>query len=165
VEPTNEELAEFTKFMESTPLPTTANMPALPKLPESDKKKVDRDLAHHVVSQWKRNKALYEEYGGIVLFQQMNPMEAFGAMRKLLEIHQTRGDFQIYDDALRREFWAYYLKDPVSWKVQKPEDIDYSKPWWREPRSLKTRPFRHRASENQFHRPASESDCQSPCGS
>jgi hypothetical protein len=92
--------------------------------------KVGRDIAESFVKQWKRSKALYEEYGGIVLFTQFNPMEPFGAMRKLLESHQAKGDFEIYDEQLKQQFWKYYLKDPISWKVLPPDKVDYSEPWW-----------------------------------
>jgi hypothetical protein len=92
--------------------------------------KVGRDIAESFVKQWKRSKALYEEYGGIVLFTQFNPMEPFGAMRKLLESHQAKGDFEIYDEQLKQQFWKYYLKDPIPWKVLPPDKVDYSEPWW-----------------------------------
>ena len=51
-------------------------------------------------------------------------------MRKLLESHEAKGDFKIYDEKLNQQFWEYYLKEPLSWKVMKPENIDYSEPWW-----------------------------------
>ena len=70
-----------------------------------------------------------------MLFQQLNPMEAFGAMRTLLQHHEAKGDFEIYDEHLKQEFWKYYLREPTSWKVMKPDKIDYSLPWW-----LKTPP-------------------------
>ena len=56
-------------------------------------------------------------------------MEPVGAMRKLLESHEAKGDFEIYDEQLKQQFWKYYLKDPISWKVLPPDKVDYSEPW------------------------------------
>jgi hypothetical protein len=131
VKPTKMELDDYVRAME-------AAMATLPDRPLDDdpritpkmKEESQRWVGERIVTQWKRNKALYEEYGGTVLFQQLNPMEAFGAMRKLLEIHEAKGDFQIYDDQLKQEFWKYYLGDPLHWKIIPPDKVDYSKPWW-----------------------------------
>ena len=56
-------------------------------------------------------------------------LEPVGAMRKLLESHEAKGDFEIYDEQLKQQFWKYYLKDPISWKVLPPDKVDYSEPW------------------------------------
>jgi hypothetical protein len=80
----------------------------------SPKKEVEREIAEHFVRDWKISKALYEEYGGTVIFQQANPMEPVGAMRKLLESHEAKGDFNIYDETLKRQFWEYYIRNIVS---------------------------------------------------
>jgi hypothetical protein len=125
VKPTKAELDDFIRVMETR----DHQLPDEPKISAKMKKEVDREVAEHIVGQWKTNKALYEEYGGIVMFQQLNPMEPLGAMRKLLEIHQAKGDFEIYDEELKQRFWKYYLQ-PVQWKIMKPNDVDYSEPWW-----------------------------------
>jgi hypothetical protein len=131
VKPTEAELDDHIRAMEAlTATLPDRHLPDDPRISPKMKKEIEREVAEHIVTQWKRNKALYEEYGGIVLFQQLNPMEAFGAMRKLLESHEAKGDFQIYDEQLKQQFWKYYLREPVSWKVMKPENIDYSEPWW-----------------------------------
>jgi hypothetical protein len=128
VKPTKMELDDFARAMGDTMIPDSlANDPKFtPKIREESM----RMVGEGIVIQWKRNKALYETYGGTVLFQQLNPMEAFGAMRKLLEIHEAKGDFQIYDNQLKQEFWKYYLREPLSWKIIKPDKVDYSQPWW-----------------------------------
>ena len=41
-------------------------------------------------------------------------------MRKLLENHQAKGDFEIYDDKLKQQFWKYYLRTLI-WKVMSPD--------------------------------------------
>jgi hypothetical protein len=132
VKPTEAEMDDFTRVMANLPLPKPeADRQLLDdsRMTDKMKKEVDREVAESFVKQWKIKKALYEEYGGIVMFQQFNPMEPLGAMRKLLEIHQAKGDFEIYDEELKQRFWKYYLQ-PTSWKIMKPEDVDYSEPWW-----------------------------------
>jgi hypothetical protein len=131
VKPTEGELDDHIRAMAAlTAMLPDRQLADDPRISPKMKKEVEREVAEHIVTQWKRNKALYEEYGGIVLFQQLNPMEAFGAMRKLLENHQAKGDFEIYDEQLKQQFWKYYLKDPISWKVLPPDKVDYSEPWW-----------------------------------
>lgn len=61
-----------------------------------------------VTTDWKFNKALYEQYGGVVVQRHFGP-EALGAMRKWLESHEQAGDFKIDDPKLRADFWEYYL--------------------------------------------------------
>jgi hypothetical protein len=136
VKPTEAELDGFIRGMEAfTAMSPDRQLPDDPRVTPKMKQEMEREVAEHIVTQWKRNKALYEEYGGVVLFQQLNPMEAFGAMRTLLQHHEAKGDFEIYDEHLKQEFWKYYLREPTSWKVMKPDKIDYSLPWW-----LKTPP-------------------------
>jgi hypothetical protein len=130
VKPTEQELEDFIRVMNNVPLPDRYDRQFdEPKIPDKMKREGERMAAEHIVTQWKTNKALYEEYGGIVMFQQLNPMEPLGAMRTLLESHQAKGDFEIYDEELKQRFWKYYLQ-PTQWKIMKPSDVDYSEPWW-----------------------------------
>jgi hypothetical protein len=131
VKPTESEINDQIRSMESfntkkDPNPLADDPRVTPKM----KKEIEREIAEHFVAVWKRSKALYEEYGGVVLWTQFNPLEPFGAMRKLLEHHEAKGDFEIYDEQLKQEFWKYYLREPTSWKILKPDQIDYSQPWW-----------------------------------
>ena len=127
VKPTEAEIDDLIRTMNMTP---NRQLPDDPKISAKMKKEVEREVAESFVKQWKRSKALYEEYGGIVLFTHFNPMEPVGAMRKLLESHQAKGDFEIYDEQLKQQFWKYYLQDHISWKVLPPDKVDYSEPWW-----------------------------------
>jgi hypothetical protein len=127
VKPTEAEIDDLIMAMNMTP---NRQLPDDPKIPAKMKKEVEREVAESFVKQWKRSKALYEEYGGIVLFTHFNPMEPVGARRKLLESHQAKGDFEIYDEQLKQQFWKYYLQDHLSWKVLPPDKVDYSEPWW-----------------------------------
>ena len=131
VKPTEAEIDDHIRAMEAfTNIMPNRQLPDDPKISAKMKKEVEREVAESFVKQWKRSKALYEEYGGIVLFTHFNPMEPFGAMRKLLESHQAKGDFEIYDEQVKQQFWKYYLQDPISWKVLPPDKVDYSEPWW-----------------------------------
>jgi hypothetical protein len=131
VKPTEAEIDDHIRAMEAfTNMMPNRQLPDDPKISAKMKKEVEREVAESFVKQWKRSKALYEEYGGIVLFTHFNPMEPVGAMRKLLESHQAKGDFEIYDEQLKQQFWKYYLQDHLSWKVLPPDKVDYSEPWW-----------------------------------
>jgi hypothetical protein len=131
VKPTEAELDDHIRAMEAfTAMKPDRKLPDDPRVSAKMKKEIERNVAESFVTQWKRSKALYEEYGGIVLWTQFNPLEPFGAMRKLLESHEAKGDFKIYDEELKRKFWEYYLRNPVSWKILSPDRIDYSQPWW-----------------------------------
>ena len=119
VEPTEEEIQSFAKSMNS-------------RLKSKDVPEISPEMGKEIyqpfVKTWKISKALYEEYGGTVIFQQANPMEPVGAYRKLLEMHEKKGDFKIYDEKLKKQFWEYYVIGH-SFQVPK-EEIDFSVPWW-----------------------------------
>lgn len=120
VEPTEEEIQSYAKFVNADP----EFAKSVPKISDKDARKI----YYSFVKDWKVSKALYEEYGGTVIFQQANPQEPVGAARKLLEIHEAKGNFKIYDEKLKRQFWEYYVTEPSFQIPQK--DVDFSKPWW-----------------------------------
>jgi len=125
VEPTEEEIESFAKSMNAM----KSNLPPefaknVPKMSAEMERKVNEPF----VKNWKISKALYGEFGGTVIFQQANPLEPVGAYRKLLETHEAKGNFKIYDEQLKQQFWEYYVREHP---FQVPKDeIDYSKPWW-----------------------------------
>ncbi len=121
IEPTEEEIRSFAGAMMAYPPPGQDVAP--PQLPPE----MERKLYGTFVRNWKMSKALYEEYGGTVIFQQANPLEPVGAYRKLLEMHEAKGDFKIYDEQLKILFWAYYTQKHLEIP---PEEVDYSQPWW-----------------------------------
>lgn len=77
---------------------------------------------------WKLSKALYEEYGGTVIFQQANPLEPVGAYRQFLEKMERGKVFQIFDEANRKAFWHYFTRKHPS--ELSPKDVNYAVPWW-----------------------------------
>jgi hypothetical protein len=70
------------------------------------------EIAEAFIQQWKINRALYQQYGGRIGFQQGGP-EPLDAYRKFLEERQAAGDFSIADDAMATEFWRYYRDDSI----------------------------------------------------
>jgi hypothetical protein len=70
------------------------------------------EIAGAFILQWKINRALHQQYGGRIIFQQGGP-EPLDAYRKFLEERQAAGDFSIEDPALAAEFWRYYRDDSI----------------------------------------------------
>jgi hypothetical protein len=62
------------------------------------------------IRQWKINRALYQQYGGRIIFQQGGP-EPLDAYRSFLEECAARGDFRIANKDLEAGFWRYYRDD------------------------------------------------------
>jgi hypothetical protein len=104
------------------------------------RKSMDREwteeMATGMIEQWKIDRALYKQYGGDVIFQQMNPYEPVGAYRRFLEDEQKAERFAIYDKELEEKFWEYFRKDHQSWVVP-PEDVNFEKPWWEQMKDRK----------------------------
>jgi hypothetical protein len=70
------------------------------------------EVAAAFIRQWKINRALYQQYGGRIIFQQGGP-EPLDAYRKFLEQQRAQGDFVIVNKELERAFWRYYLNEPM----------------------------------------------------
>jgi hypothetical protein len=86
-------------------------------------------IAESMVLDWKISKSLYQRYGGVVIFQQANPMEPVGAIRSFLEQEEQSGAFTIYGAADRAEFFDYFVRPQRG--VIPPSKVNYDKPWWR----------------------------------
>jgi hypothetical protein len=102
--------------------------PPPPGLSEADKAML-RQMPREMVRQWKVSKALYQRYGGEVIFQQANPMEPVGAMRRFLEEQEKAGAFQIYSADERTRFFEYFVRSHPM--VVPKEKVNYDVPWWR----------------------------------
>jgi hypothetical protein len=114
------EVAELESALQLPPPP--------PGLSDADKAML-RELPRSMVLQWKVSKALYQRYGGEVIFQQANPMEPVGAMRRFLEEQEKAGAFEIYDAGERKRFYDYYVRPQIM--VVPKEKVNYEVPWWR----------------------------------
>jgi heat shock protein HslJ len=58
--------------------------------------RMQREFARSIIEQWKVNRALYEQYGGRIIFQQLGP-EPLDAYREFLEEKRREGAFEIND--------------------------------------------------------------------
>ena len=65
-----------------------------------------------IVRQWKINKALYEQYGGRIIYQQLGP-EPIDAYGQFLRQREADGAFAIRDQALETSFWRYFTDDSI----------------------------------------------------
>ena len=100
-------------------------------LSETEQQELTKQISNmhrDFVRTYKISKKLYELYGGTVIFQQGNPFEPVGAYRKLLEMHETKEDFVIYDKEFRASFWDYYVRKHLAIPEEK---VDYTIPWWK----------------------------------
>jgi len=71
-----------------------------------------RAMGRSMIRQWKLNRALYQQYGGRVIYQQLGP-EPLDAYRQHLEERKAAGDFMIVDPAFEAEFWRYFTDDSM----------------------------------------------------
>ena len=94
-------------------------------LPEDAK----REVAKESIRTWKLSKALYEKYGGTVIFQQANPVEPVGAYRMLILESETKGIFKVVDVGMRSAMWHYFMREDHPGQIPK-DKVDYSEPWW-----------------------------------
>lgn len=70
------------------------------------------EIADAFIRQWKVNRALHQQYGGRIIFQQGGP-EPLDAYRAFLEERQAAGDFSIEDESIATAFWRYYKDDSI----------------------------------------------------
>lgn len=120
---TPEEIQQFVAAMRRSPTDEETS---------EEKRRDDRRgfeaIGKQMVKGWKLDRALYNKYGGTVIFQQANPFEPVGAYREFLEEMETAQVFEIFDPDTRQKFWYYFVRQHPS---QVPaEQIDFDKPWW-----------------------------------
>jgi hypothetical protein len=71
-----------------------------------------RNMGRSMIRQWKLNRALYQQYGGRIIYQQLGP-EPLDAYRRYLEERQAAGDFKIHDKSFEEPFWRYFTDDSM----------------------------------------------------
>lgn len=86
------------------------------------------EVAVKQVERWLIDKALYEDFGGVVIFQQNNPQMPVGAYEQLLKQYQQKGHFTIRDDSYSAVFWEAF-EPPFTFEIE-PGKVDFSQPWW-----------------------------------
>jgi len=109
--------------------PGSGREPAAPAagLEDAEMREMRRDLAREWVVGWKTRKALYEQYGGAVVWEQFDPLEPIGAFNALLEEQHERGAYVIHDPEAARVFWQFVERVPDRFVVP-PERVDFSHP-------------------------------------
>ena len=91
---------------------------------------VVRPVAMRWVKSWKVNKALYEKYGGRVIWQQAG-FEPLDAQRQFLEEQQASGAFTIFDQDYEDEFWHYWRTERIHKFVPEGKERELiNTPWW-----------------------------------
>jgi len=108
IDVTDEEKAAYIAHMRAALSKDPIYSGPLPGSEESAEDKAARDeIATAFIRQWKINRALYQQYGGRIIFQQGGP-EPLDAYRKFLDESAARGDFRITNPGLDAGFWRYY---------------------------------------------------------
>jgi hypothetical protein len=100
LEATDAEIAEFVAFRGHK------NEDRLSLLTEEDRK-AREEVGQEFIVRWKFNRALFEKYGGRVIFQQAG-LEPLDAYRDWLREEQKAGNFRIDDPKWEEAFWEYY---------------------------------------------------------
>ena len=74
--------------------------------------KMRRDMGRAMIRQWKLNRALYQQFGGRIIYQQFGP-EPLDAYRQYLEQQAAAGAFTIYRKNFKDAFWRYFTTDTL----------------------------------------------------
>jgi hypothetical protein len=73
---------------------------------------MQRDMARGIIQRWKIDKALYDQYGGRIIYQQLGP-EPLDAYRQFLRQREADSAFAIRDPAIEGWFWRYFTDDSI----------------------------------------------------
>lgn len=100
------------------------------KRTEEQRRLGKRHIAHHFVTRWKINKALYAKYGGRVIFQQAG-VEPVDAYRDFLKEQEKEGAFEILDKEYEKPFWRYFTNDAMHTFYSGDDGAKFiNTPWW-----------------------------------
>lgn len=84
----------------------------LTKEEQSQVREMREAMARELITQWRINRSLYDEYGGRVIAQQFGA-EPLDAYREFLEAQQQAGAFTINDEDMRQYFWKYFRDESI----------------------------------------------------
>jgi tetratricopeptide (TPR) repeat protein len=73
-----------------------------------------RYIAMELLSTWKFNRHLYDNFGGGRILGMQGGHVAFDAMLKWLKHHEAKGDFKIIDPELHDEFYSFWAENEHS---------------------------------------------------
>jgi hypothetical protein len=99
----NSELKTLNDWKKSSESALTGKM-----IPEEEAAK--EMVAKGFIEQWKVSRALYQQFGGRVIYQQ-GGAEPLDAYRKFYEDAQSKGEFKIIEKRFEPAFWDYYTTD------------------------------------------------------
>lgn len=71
-----------------------------------------REMARSLIDHWKLGRALYKQYGGRIIYQQLGP-EPLDAYREFLQEQQKAGAFEIEVLEYEADFWDYFINDTM----------------------------------------------------
>jgi hypothetical protein len=124
-----EQKASYLNNIESI-LKTAREMNEKMKGREEEVRSMKRPMAQHIVKFWKTNKALYEKYGGRVIYQQ-GGVEPIDAYRNFLREQEKNAAFQFLDKKCEADFWDYFTNDTLHVFATKEEGVKLiNTPWW-----------------------------------
>ena len=72
--------------------------------------KVQQAMTKSIIEQWMINKALYQQYGGRIIRQQMGP-DPVDAVYDFLKEQQKKGAFKILNKSFDEFFWEYFVNE------------------------------------------------------
>ena len=94
--------------------------------------KAMQPVAKAIIEQWMINKALYQQYGGRIIAQQLGP-EPLDAIHEYLKEQQKKGAFKILEKSFEAPFWEYFVTDSKHsfYKQGSQEERQaFDKPFW-----------------------------------
>lgn len=94
----------------------------------AEKKRAPKEVAEEQVKHWLTEKAMYEEFGGPVVFRSTAPQYPVGAYQKLLTQYAKQEKLIIRAPAFAGIFWRGF-EPPYNAEIE-PQNVDFSKPWW-----------------------------------
>tara|TARA_A200000113_G_scaffold134521_1_gene121001 strand:+ start:207 stop:857 length:651 start_codon:yes stop_codon:yes gene_type:complete len=95
---------------------------------EQKSSKPIEEIARKQVMQYQTEKALFEEFGGRVIFRHSNPQMPIDAYKALLNRYRENNQLQIVDESLKEAFWDVFTP-PFQYEIA-PENVDFAQPWW-----------------------------------
>lgn len=95
---------------------------------EKNSSKPIKEIAEKQVMQFQTEKALFDEFGGKVIFRQSNPQMPIDAYKALLNRYRENNQLEIIDSALREAFWDVFTP-PFQYEIA-PENVNFTQPWW-----------------------------------
>jgi hypothetical protein len=105
----SQELAEIEDALKNAAATSTDS------LSDAEKKEVAdfrQAMAQSIIRAWKINKALFAQYGGRVIYQQMGP-EPLDAYRKFLEQQMQAGAFKLSNKKYEADLWRTFTNDAL----------------------------------------------------